>query len=119
MCVISWVRQKRNQTEDGVLIRRYLRNDDQEAIRSLIERYQHRVIRLAVSILGYEHQAEAEEVAQEAFLRAIQNLRSFKGRSSFSTWLYRITYNAGVDWTRRNSRHRSGQDSVGEYFAPS
>ena len=48
---------------------------------------------------------DAVELAQETFIRAYENLRSFESRSSFSTWLYRIAVNLAIDWRRREGRH--------------
>ena len=48
--------------------------------------------------------SDAEDLAQEAFLRAYRGLEGFKGESQFSTWLYRITWNLCADWLRRNRR---------------
>ncbi|MFA5972998.1 MAG: sigma-70 family RNA polymerase sigma factor [Lentimicrobiaceae bacterium] len=47
---------------------------------------------------------DAEEIAQDAFVKAYQSLRSFKGESKFSTWLYRIVYNAAISHTRRKKQ---------------
>ena len=46
----------------------------------------------------------AMDLAQDVFVRAYRGIRSFKGRSSFSTWLYRIAVNTCIDYTRRRSR---------------
>ena len=48
---------------------------------------------------------DAVELDQETFIRAFQNLPSFEGRSSFSTWLYRIASNLAIDWRRRETRY--------------
>ena len=45
----------------------------------------------------------AEDLTQETFAKAFSSLGSFKGHSKFSTWLYKIAYNACIDWRRRNS----------------
>jgi len=53
---------------------------------------------------------DAEEIAQDAFVKAYQSLRSFKGDSKFSTWLYRIVYNAAISHTRRKKQDFSQLD---------
>ncbi len=55
---------------------------------------------------------EAEDVAQEAFLRVHRGLPSFKGEARFSTWLYRITWNLCADWLRRNRKPARATSSI-------
>ena len=69
---------------------------------SLVEQYSHDVFRLAFRITGNE--MDAEDAVQETFLKAYQRLDSFDGRSSFGTWLYRVTANASIDVLRRRRR---------------
>ena len=69
----------------------------------LVERYQQRVVGVARALV--HNLDDAVELAQESFIRAFQNLPSFEGRSSFSTWLYRITSNLAIDWRRRETRY--------------
>ncbi len=68
----------------------------------LVERYQDRVYSLAMHVLRDPHLAE--DVAQEAFLRAFQRLDQFRGESGFSTWLYRIAVNTCWEYLRKSSR---------------
>lgn len=72
---------------------------NQEAFRPLVERYSQRLFRLAYRITGNEN--DAEELVQEAFLRAYRNLSRFESRSNFGTWLYRICFNCSLDQTRK------------------
>lgn len=85
---------------DGDLVARAAHGDEQ-AFAALLERYRDRVFRLAVSILGQAFVGEAEEVTQEVFLRVHHALKSFRGESKFSTWLYRVTFNQTINLKSR------------------
>lgn len=75
-----------------------------EAFRELFDRYHRQILAVAVGMTG--NAEDARDVAQETFLRAYRNLRSFQGESSFYTWLYRIAVNAGIDLKRRQARRQ-------------
>ncbi len=75
------------------------KNQDKEAFGALIDKYQQRVIGLAYKLTG--NMADAEDVAQSAFIKAYKNLRRFRQDAGFSTWLYRITYNEAVSFLRK------------------
>src|SRR5262245_8507582 len=87
-----------------------------ESFEDLVRRYQDRVFRLAVSILGVGREQDAEEVAQDAFLSAYRGLGGFRGDSTFSTWIYRITYNTALN--RRKSLNARRHQVAPEYPAP-
>jgi RNA polymerase sigma-70 factor (ECF subfamily) len=89
--------------DDAELVAR-ARNRDHEAFRVLVERYQGRVHRLALRILRDDERAR--DAAQEAFLKAYRGLERFEGRSSFYTWLYRLTFNLCLDLQRRDRSKR-------------
>jgi RNA polymerase sigma-70 factor (ECF subfamily) len=75
---------------------------DRAAFDLLTGRHAERVLRLALRVLG--NAAEAEDVAQEAFLRAWQAAASFDpDRARFGTWLYRIAMNLAIDRARRRA----------------
>jgi RNA polymerase sigma-70 factor (ECF subfamily) len=71
-----------------------LRAGDSQAYRQFVEQNSANVYNVALKLLGDEQ--EAEDVLQETFLSAFQALDGFEGRSSLSTWLYRIAYNASL-----------------------
>jgi RNA polymerase sigma factor (sigma-70 family) len=70
---------------------------DQEAFAGLVHRYSAPVFRLAVSIMGNGFAAEAEEVAQEVFIKVHHAITSFRGEAEFSSWIYRVTFNQAVN----------------------
>jgi RNA polymerase sigma-70 factor, ECF subfamily len=75
---------------DLQLVRR-VQAGDQSAFNLLVLKYQHRVLKLVGRFVN--DAAEAEDVAQEAFIKAYRALASFRGDSAFYTWLYRIAIN--------------------------
>lgn len=86
------------------------REGDTDAFRVLVEHYSRPVFRLAFRMTGNE--ADAEDVVQEAFLRAYRGLGKFDGRSQFSTWLYRIATNVALDHLRKRKRHEDAREPV-------
>ncbi|MBK7712830.1 MAG: RNA polymerase sigma factor [Bacteroidales bacterium] len=68
------------------------------AYTSIVDRHKNKAYNLAYRICC--NHEEAEEIAQDAFLKAYRSLASFKRQSSFSTWLYRIVYNTAVSHVR-------------------
>lgn len=76
-----------------------LRSGDRTAFAQLVERYSPHVYRLALKIL--DDPQDAEDVLQETFIKALKSLPSFEGRSSLSTWLYRIAVNEALMLIRK------------------
>ncbi len=87
--------------DDAALIDRFLRADDEEVFEILVRRYQEKVFRLAVSILGRGAESEAEDATQEVFVVLLRQLKTFRRECAFSTWLYRLARNQIVDYRRR------------------
>jgi RNA polymerase sigma factor (sigma-70 family) len=85
---------------DADLIARVLVDDDQHAFGELVRRHQSPV-RGLLRQLTRTDTALADDLAQEAFIRAYKNIRSFRGEARFSTWLYRIAYNCFREDARR------------------
>ena len=75
---------------------------DVQAFRHLVERYEDRIYALACSIIG--DREAAQDAAQEAFIRAYKALDKFEGKSTFYTWLYRITTNVCLNFAQREQR---------------
>jgi RNA polymerase sigma-70 factor (ECF subfamily) len=89
---------------------------DRDAFDFLVER--HKEVVYAVAYRFARDPDLALDLAQDVFVRAYRGIRSFKGRSSFSTWLYRIAMNTCIDYTRRQSRSvdsRTVPEEVVEY----
>jgi RNA polymerase sigma-70 factor, ECF subfamily len=86
------------------------------AFGELVRRYQSRLFNTLLHVVGSRE--EAEDVSQEAFVQAFVKLDSFKGRSAFYTWIYRIAFNVSISRRRRKraeismdlQRERTGEE---------
>ena len=85
---------------DADLVARVLLHDDHHAFAELVRRHQSSV-RGLLRQLTRTDVALADDLGQEAFLRAYKNIRSFRGEARFSTWLYRIAYNCFREEARK------------------
>ncbi len=113
---------------DVELVRRF-RAGDMRAFDALILKYQHKIISL---ITRYVHDpVAAQDVAQEAFIKAYRGLRNFRGDSAFYTWLYRIAINSAKNYLVAESRRIpdfvvsaedaeqfNGESQIKEYATP-
>ena len=88
-------------TNDQVYINRIL-DGDTNAFTVLVDRYKDLVYTLAMRMM--KNREEAEEVAQDAFIKTYKSLDKFKGESKFSTWIYRVAYNTCLDRLKKNKR---------------
>jgi RNA polymerase sigma-70 factor (ECF subfamily) len=92
---------KRMEAVDAAEVDR-ARAGDEDAFRALVERHGRSVFRLAFRMTGNEH--DAEDVVQEAFLKAFKRLDQFESRAQFGSWLYRIAANCALDLLRARAR---------------
>ena len=95
--------QTREQREEALWIAR-ARTGDEAAFRWLLGQYRTRVVRLAAHVL--RQGGDAEDVAQEAFVRVFQRLPEFRGSGPFSSWLFQITVRLCLDCRRSARRQR-------------
>lgn len=98
------------QTDNEILAR--VAQGDTEAFGVLVGRYTDRIYALAVRITG--DREAARDVVQEAFIRAYDRLKGFRGACAFSSWLFRIAYNLSIDRCRRERRRPTVRLTDGE-----
>lgn len=87
---------------DEDLIKAFIETSDQDAITDLLRRHESRVYGLAYRLLG--NRPDAQDATQEVFISVVRKAKTFRFRSAFTTWLYRLTINACHDLRRRNTR---------------
>ena len=85
--------------EENRLLDRIL-SGEKEAYAPLVDRYKSYAFTIALKILN--SRPEAEEAAQDAFIKAFHYLKSFNRQAKFSTWLYRIVFNTAISYKRKN-----------------
>ncbi len=97
--------------EDIALVER-LRAGEEDAFREFVETYQDRIITVCARVCGST--TDAEDVAQETFIKALRSIDRFAGNSALFTWLYRIAVNASRDHlAHRRRRPAVPLDSAG------
>ena len=92
---------------DQLLVER-VQKGDKRAFDLLIQKYQHRIVSLVCRYVS-DH-AEAQDVAQEAFIKAYRAIGRFRGDSAFYTWLYRIAINTAKNWIVAKNRRPPASD---------
>jgi RNA polymerase sigma-70 factor (ECF subfamily) len=97
------------RVEDDELIREAQRGD-RSSFDALVRRYDQSVLRLALHMLGNEQ--DAQDVHQDAFIKAYRHLGNFRFECSFYTWLYRIVTNLCLDQLRRRKSRREDPSTV-------
>lgn len=102
--ILAWIEQSRN--------------GDSRAFGNIVTAYQSRIYAMILQMIRNE--ADAWDLSQEVFVRAWRSLAQFEGRSSFATWLFRITHNIVCDFARspRNAPKAAWEDSMEGLIAP-
>lgn len=92
---------------DQALVQR-VQNGDKRAFDLLVSRYQHRIVSV---ITRYVHDwSDAQDVAQDTFIRAYRAIGNFRGDAQFYTWLYKIAINTAKNWLVSQGRRPPGDD---------
>lgn len=88
--------------EEELLIITKIKSGEDHLYKSLVEKHSSNVFNLIKGVVSSRE--DAEEIAQDVFVKAFFSLKNFRGDCSFSTWLYRIAYNMSISKTRRKIR---------------
>lgn len=100
---IIFERSELSPTDERELIERF-QNGDTEAFNPLVLKYKQKIYNLLYQRV--RDRETAEDLSQDVFLKAFQGLPHFKQDSTFYSWLYRIAYNCGVDFMRKQKRQK-------------
>ncbi|HXZ39990.1 MAG TPA: sigma-70 family RNA polymerase sigma factor [Terriglobales bacterium] len=109
--------QSLGRIDDTLLVREAQRGN-RAAFEELVRHYDQAVLRLAIHLTGSEH--EAQDIYQEAFLKAYKNVGNFRFECSFYTWIYRIVTNLCLDHLRKRQVRKEeppvATDPTGEQY---
>ncbi|MCR5535862.1 MAG: RNA polymerase sigma factor RpoE [Succinivibrio sp.] len=103
-----------NAASSDVEIVRQIQAGDKNAYNLLVIKYQHKIIQVILKFIP--NNADANDVAQEAFIKAYRSIGNFRGDSSFYTWLYRIAVNAAKTYLESNQKYQGALDVDAEDF---
>jgi RNA polymerase sigma-70 factor (ECF subfamily) len=99
----------REQAADEILVRRFVDSEDREAFAVLVRRYSRPLRRLLFTLLGGGPHEDIEDAEQEIFTELFLHLASFRHRSSFKTYFYRLARNRAIDFLRRRRVRQTRQ----------
>ncbi len=94
-------------SSDIAIVKR-IQEGDKQAYNILVIKYQHKVLQIAQKFVN--NQNDANDVAQDAFIKAYRAIGSFRGDSNFYTWLYRIVVNSAKTYLEQNAKHAKHLD---------
>lgn len=110
---MSSVNENYQASGDEAIVKR-VQAGDVNAYNVLVIKYQHKVKQVITKYLG--NSADVNDVAQEAFIKAYKALNTFRGESSFYTWLYRIVTNTAKSYIESNGKYKNHVDVDSEEF---
>lgn len=100
----------RSPDPDGALVKK-VQDGDRSAFNQLVLKYRNRVMSIAARML--RDRVEAEDLAQDVFVKVFSSVQDFRGEALFSTWLYRITANSCLNHRKRRSDLQLAGDANG------
>lgn len=104
---MSSVNENLNTLSDELLVKK-VQEGDTNAYNVLVIKYQYKVAQIISKFVA--NNADINDIAQDAFIKAYKAINSFRGESSFYTWLYRIVVNAAKTFLESNSKHKNSID---------
>ena len=104
---MSSVNENLNTQSDELLVKK-VQEGDTNAYNVLVIKYQYKVSQIISKFVA--NNADINDIAQDAFIKAYKAINSFRGESSFYTWLYRIVVNAAKTFLESNSKHKNSID---------
>ncbi len=93
------------QNNDAEELIRLAQAGDRGAFEALLQEYYDVMFRMAFKWCG--HKADAEDITQNACIKLARTIDSFRFKSAFTSWLYRLVINTAIDWQRSNKRHKT------------
>jgi len=90
--------------DDNLIVSQVI-SGQKDLFRLLVQRYERAVYGMGLSF--FRNKEDASDFVQEVFLKVYRSLSRFEGRSRFSTWLYKIAYNAAINWVNRRKEYNS------------
>lgn len=91
-------------SKDDLHIINLIKKGNHHAFAMLVDRYKNMIYTLCLKMI--RNNEDAEEAAQDAFIKAFKNIEKFKGDSKFSTWLYKVTYNTCLDTLKKGKKEK-------------
>lgn len=91
--------------DDRLLIKQVVAGDV-KAFGRLVDKHHRRVVHICLSFVAQKD--DAEDIAQEVFIEVYRSIKKYRGESSLSTWLYRLSVNKSLDFIRQKSRQKRG-----------
>ncbi len=95
------------ESEELKIVKQVL-NGDLEAYGAIIDKYEKKLLRF-VLLISNASKEDAEDIVQDTFISAYQNLADFDAKMSFSAWIYKIARNKAISWHRKNTSKKAGE----------